>query len=809
MENNQPINNNVAFTDDDHSSFNLVEWIVRFAKYWYLFLFGVAIALSIAWYQNRSWLPKYSSEAKILLQETPSSFSFIQGFGGGRSNNFSQNSENQQVFLRSFDLVSRTIDSLPDFRIDYYTQGHFIKRSQYKQSPIRIEIISLTEDAYKKNFMFSEKDNNTFEISIFNGKEFVDKVAGIYGEPIGHKSFLIKVFKEKPIGTKFKELRFSFRDHESLLGEFVRRLSVSAIEKTSVVLLSLESNDTRRDIDFLNKHSNIFLEDNLDRKNAEAIKTINFINEQIAYLSDSLNRSEANLRSFRIANNIVDYASYSGDLPKRMSAVEQKGKELLARDSYFSYLKNYLTKNIETGAIMSPTTIGITDPALLNLVTQYNTLQMQRAETQPKHPKYEQLTSQMEQVKQYLLELMNSVNSVFNIERDAYNKEVAEIDKLFRDAPEKERRLLNYERNFKINDSYYTFLLQKRSEAQMRKAANTPDNQIIQQARVIRTTNGKDKSNRRLLYLALGLLIPAIFIIIKTLLNFTIRTERDVEKLSSFPLIGSIRHTRHKLDEFVIATKYPNSAFVETLRVIRTKIEIILQRRENLMILISSAESGDGKTYVSANLAGTFALQKKRTLLVDFDLRKPNLSNLINTKSHKKIGFVNYLIGDVPFEEIIETKEEYGFDFMSSGIMPPNPGEFVRDAKFKEFFDKLRTMYDYIIIDTSPLGLVADAYALIPLVDISLLVTRSLKSNKGDFSELTKHLKSDGMKNIYVVLNDVDKKKIGYQNYGYGYGYGYTNKRGSNNYYVTEDFEQDELSIYQRFIKNIKSIFKK
>ena len=811
MEQNQSANS-VAFKDDEQSSFNLMEWIMRFIKYWYLFLFGTLIMLSIAYYQNRSWKAEYYSETKILLQETQSSYSFIQGFSsGGRGGNYSQNSENQKVLLKSYDLIGRTIDSLPDFKVYYYTQGRFITRSIHRKSPIRIEIISLTEDAYYKSYKFSEKNDDEFEISIMKGKDVTGKVTGKYNEPIGYENFLIKVFRESSSDFKIKEVRFRFKNRESLVTEFVSRLSVFAIEKTSIICLSLEGSDTNRDNDFLNKHSKIFLEDNLDKKNSEAVKTIDFINDQINYLSDSLSRSEANLRSFKIANNIVDYESYSGDLPKKMANIEQKGKELLTRDSYFSYLKNYLTKNIETGAIMSPTSIGITDNALLNLVSKYNELQIKRSEMGKKNPSYDIITTQMEQIKQYLFELMNSVNSVYAIEKANYDKEVAEIDKMFRDAPEKERRLLDYERKFKINDSYYTFLLQKRSEAQMRKAANTSDNQIIQLARVISMINGKVKKNRYTMFLVFGLLIPAIFIIIKELLNFTVRTEKDVEKLAPFPFIGLIKHTRHKANELVIATKYPNSAFVETLRVIRTKIEIILQRRENFIIMISSTESGDGKTYVSANLAGTFALQKKRTLLIDFDLRKPNLTYLVNANDRKKPGFVHYLIGDATLDEIIEKNTEFGFDFMSSGVMPPNPGEFVREAKFKEFFDKLHTMYDFIIIDTSPLGLVADAYALIPLVDISLLIVRSLKTNKVEFRNLTKQLHSDGIKNVYIVLNDVDVQKIGYQNYGYaygGYGYGYGTK-GKNNYYVTEDFEKDELSMYQRVIFKIKSIFKK
>jgi capsular exopolysaccharide synthesis family protein len=802
MEN---IQDNFTFKDDEQSSFNFTEWVMRFVGYWYLFIFGVVIALAIAYYQNRSWQATYFSEARILLQENQSSYSFIQGFSGGQRGN-SLNSENQQIFLKSFDLVGKTVDSLPEFKIDYYTQGRFIKRSLYKNSPIKIEIISLVNNAYAQNYIFSEKSDTVFTISVLNGKNIVETIEGKYNEPVGYENFLIKIFRHQGDFGKIKDIRFRFRSRESLLSEFESRLSVYAIEKTSVVCLALTSSDIKRDNDFLNKHLEIFLTDNLDRKNSEAIRTINFINEQIDYLSDSLSRSEANLRSFKMANNIVDYESYAGNLPARMADIEQKGKELAVRDAYFSYLKDYLTKNIETGSIMSPTSIGITETSLLGLVSQYNKLQMERIEIGKKNPKYEILTTQMAQVKQYLFELMNSVDSVFAIDRATYKRETAEIDKIFREAPDKERRLLDYERKFKINDSYYTFLLQKRSEAQMRKAANASDNQIIQQARVMLMTNGKDKKDKYTTFLMLGILIPVIFIVLKELLNFSIKNEKDIEKASPFTLIGSVKHTKHRTDERVIAAKYPNSAFVEALRVIRTKLEIILQRREKFMIMISSTESGDGKTYVSANLAATFALQKKPTLLLDFDLRKPNLTSLVNSQN-KKLGFVNYLIGDATLEEVIERKEEYGFDFISSGIIPPNPGEFVRSSKLLDFFDKLRSMYDFIIIDTSPLGLVADAYAIIPIVDASLLIVRSMKTNKTDFRDLVRHLYSDGAKNIYVVLNDVENQKLGY-GYTSGYSYG-GRKKGGANYYATEYFEEGEQSMYERFIKNIKSIFKK
>ncbi|MDR1543010.1 MAG: polysaccharide biosynthesis tyrosine autokinase [Prevotellaceae bacterium] len=799
-----------VFNEEEQSSFNILEWIFKFLKYWYLFFISATIALAVAYYQNLSWSPHYISESRVLLMETTNSISFMQGFSSQPGGVNSQNNINQQMLLQSHDMISKTIDSMPSLLIDYTVQHRFITKYLYGISPIDIEFIdNLKPVAYSFNYIFTQKKDSSFTIEVLSGKNVVEKVSGRYGEFVGCNAFFAKITPSK---YPYSEpVHFKFLTKEALTNEFVMRLQVSPMEKTSSVLrLNLTSGNIKRDKAFLDRHVQTFLDENLAKKNAEAIRTIDFINDQLLYLADSLSSAEANLRAYRVQNNMYESGQFTSNLAKKMESIEEQGKLLKNRDNYFTYLRDYLTKSINEGGIMSPTTLGISDGSLLRLVTEYNALQTKRTEIGVKNPHYASITSQMEQIKGYLFELINSVNSVYEIDRKTYKKEVNEISETLRTAPDKERKLLDLERKFNINDSYYTFLLQKRSEAQMRKAANSPDNSILQKARVSNIINGGDKKEKITMYLIIGLLIPVAFVLLKELLNFKIRTEKDVEKLSQIPLIGSIRHTRHNIDEKIIAAKYPNSIFVETLRVIRTKIELILGRRENFIILISSAESGDGKTYISANLAGTFALQKKRTLLIDFDLRRPSMTQQLENNS--KLGFVNYIIGDIMLNEAIVHYKEYGFDFLSAGVTPPNPGEFVRSGKITELFNTLRGMYDYIIIDTSPLGLVADAYAIMPLCDIILIVCRSMKTNKANFKDLAKRLFIDGIKNVYTVLNDFDKGKLGYANSGYGkYGYSYTSSyyQRSENYYVQADFEKEELTHFQKLTEKIMEFVRK
>jgi len=198
--------------------------------------------------------------------------------------------------------------------------------------------------------------------------------------------------------------------------------------------------------------------------------------------------------------------------------------------------------------------------------------------------------------------------------------------------------------------------------------------------------------------------------------------------------------------------------------------------------MVTSAESGDGKTYFAANFAGVYSLISKKTLLIDLDFRKPSVAALLH--KHNK-GLVNHLVGDITLDEAIIKDETIGFDVLLSGVTPPNPGELIRSEKLKNIITELKTRYDYIVIDTSPLGLVADAYSLSRLVDITLIVVRSGKTNKTFFKRFVAQVKADKIPNVYLILNDIDEKQMG--SYGYGYGYG-----NNSSYYVQTDFEENK-----------------
>ncbi len=770
---------------EEESNFNILEWLFRFLRYWYLFVIALIVAFGLAYLKNRSWMPRYYTEGKILIESSSSysAYNFMQGFGAGTDY---VNTNNQLLILGSYDLINRTLQDLP-FGVDFYTRGRFKTHSLYGREPITIDLKHADAQLYGREFRFIPIDEKNFEIVLedeFSKELFPNfKIKGQYGVPF--ENFLMFATIDKlylPVDNV--EFLFRFRNIYSLEEEFASRLQLSYIgEMSSVVSVALTGNIVERDCDFINALCEEFLEANLEEKNEEAIRTIDFINEQLACIFDSLQSSENQLRKYRSENNMVDVNSYASTILSKLSSLDIQRSELTLKEAYFDELANYLEKGVVNESLVAPSSIGISDPVLLDLVSKFNELQQKRSDLGEKNPNYERYSKRMEEVRSTMLEVLGNVRKVYDMERAAFEKEYEFVMKDLQGLPEKELAMVNFERSYKINDNYYTFLLQKQSEAQIRKASNVPDNKILQKARAnFSPVNMADKTKVYLLFVVIGLLIPAAFVVIKELLNTTIRGENDILNITKLPILGTIRHIDSQNNK-IQSVQNSRSLFAEGFRVIRSRIEFLVQRKTNVSVLVTSAESGDGKTHFVANLAGIYSLISDKVILVDVDIRNPKLSEKLGYKDAK--GLVHVLIGQATLDEvIIKDDAELGFHFLPAGVVPPNPAELIGSESMSNLLLELAQIYDYRIFDTSPLGLVADAYPLARNVDVNLLITRAFKSDKGFFKNFIEQIQQDNIDNVYVVLNGLKVPKVGkYGKYGHYGRYGYGKYSYGNSYY--------------------------
>ena len=757
--------------DDEDSSmnFNPVEWLFTFLHYWYLFVIALAIALGLAMLKNRRWIPTYYSQGTIVIKESGtyggSASALMSGFGVDAGY---KNVNNQMIMLGSYDLMSRVVDSLPFLNVEYITQGRFKTRQLYRQTPILVEATRIDPRAYGLLFQVNFENDGVLRIAS-TSEDIPLELRTHYGEAVSSTLFDITIWPTELMVNSGK-IYFRFRSHESLVDEFMSRLQLSFVTEGSTVLaLSLVSETPQRDCEFIDELAKIYLLQNLEQKNEVAENSIRFINEQLDNLQSSLQVSEGAMTDFRQENKFVDVNSYAGQLMGRIAAYDQQAMELRLRETYFDYLIKYIHDNIEKDAVIAPTTMGVNEPMLMSLVQQLNDLRIQRGELTEKNVYYAKYTKDIENVKTAIEEIVTSMRASLEIEKADLANRYNEVERSIKQLPQKELQMVAIERNYRIDDNYYTFFLQKRAEAEIQKASNTPDNSIMDKARTTAIMNAKAKSKTTSTYLIIGFLIPLVLIILSELLNNKIRSPKDVVKLKMFRLIGTLRHAKNQNPTLVRAS--PRSSYAEMLRAIRTRIEFVLRRKDKMVICVTSTESGDGKTFLSTNLAALYAMTGKKVLLMDLDLRKPNIHTKLGVEN--SVGVSNFLIGDCDEEDIYVRNTPFGFDFIRAGTIPPNPGELAHSDKLAETIKKLRDIYDYIIMDTSPIGLVPDAYAIIEQSDMCLYVIRCMQTNKSFCKQTLEQMQEvvENPEKIQIVLSDIPTE--GRHSYGSGYGYGY------------------------------------
>ena len=787
--------------DENEVKFNPLEWLFTFLHYWYLFVIALVIALGLAMLKNRRWIPTYYSQGTIVIKESGtyggSASALMSGFGVDAGY---KNVNNQMIMLGSYDLMSRVVDSLPFLNVEYITQGRFKTRQLYRQTPIVVETTRMEPRAYDIMYQVTFYGDGSLHISSTN-EGLPLEIDTHYGETINCPYFSGVILPTEQMINSGK-IYFRFRTHESLVDEFMSRLQLSFVTEGSTVLaLSLVSETPQRDCEFLDELAKIYLLQNLEQKNEVAENSIRFINEQLDNLQASLQVSEGAMTDFRQENKFVDVNSYAGQLMSRIAEYEQLQMALRLRETYFDYLIKYIHDNIEKDAVIAPTTMGVDEPMLVGLVQQLNDLRIQRGELTEKNIYYAKYTKDIENVKTAIEEVVTSMRASLEIEKEDLQGRYKDVERSIKSLPEKELQMVAIERNYRIDDNYYTFFLQKRAEAEIQKASNTPDNSIMDKARTTAIMNSKAKKKTTSTYLIIGFLIPFVLIVLSEILNNKIRAPKDVLKLKLFRLIGTLRHAKSQNPTLVRAS--PRSSYAEMLRAIRTRVEFILRRKTKMVVCVTSTESGDGKTFLSTNLAALYAMTGKKTILIDLDLRKPNIHTKLGLEGGN--GMSNYLIGDCELSDALVKDTPFGFDLLRAGTIPPNPGELVHSDKLTKLMEDLRKEYDFVVIDTSPIGLVPDAYAIIEHSDICLYVIRCMQTNKSFCKQTLEQMTEvvESPEKIQIVLSDIPTEGRhsygsgygygygGYGGYGYGhfgyggyggYGYGYGNSKGSKRY---------------------------
>jgi tyrosine-protein kinase Etk/Wzc len=784
-------NHNTPLKSDANPAFFLdyKKIIADAIRFWWLFLITVSLALITVYIMHRYYRqPVYRATLTLLMEqrgsENPQS-SMMEGFGlstGMRS------IDNQIAIMRSWQIMRQTISEV-DFHISYIKTGRVKNTELYGNLPFTVHFDSLSPQLLNTSIFITYLNSDEFRLNIDTESGATYNYSkNTPGQSTGRISFSETFRFNEWITTPWIKIRienhdlsrheerahfFQFNNPDMLASQFQSSFTAGrSNDQTSIVRLSLTGHNTAKNIRFLNKLADVFIRSNLDNKNEIATNTIRFIEDQLIIISDSLTTKGNELSNFRTSHQIQSVSAQANMLFTRLEKLaEEKSKMLLTR-RYYNYLTTYFSSDTVFAGPLAPAIYPISNGNVTSHINDLMEMNMERQVLDFSHnPYYKELENKMEVARITLLKVIESQVAVIDDEVRRIDQQREETTNELYRLPEMERQLFGIERQFNLNNEVYTFLLRKRSEAQIQKASTTPDHSILETARSagqISPTIGNDRQKA----LIAGFLIPIFFLLIRQLLNNRINGSEDVERITRLPIIGHVIHSEKPYSNVV--ANYPKSVITETFRRIRSRLEYLTGDKEHPIIAVSSSMPGEGKTFCALNLATVFAISGKKTLLVGFDMRKPGLNKLLNLNG--KAGLSSYLIGKSELSEVIQASEIENLFILPSGGIPPNPSELIGSEKTHTLFEELKKQYDIILLDTPPMGVVADGYLLARHADTIVFLTRQGFTIRDAFAHTIKQMNDEGIKNVGILINDIEIKKgiLNYNyNYGYGYGYGY------------------------------------
>lgn len=783
---------NINLQEEDDFK-KITELIVRNYK---LFIAGIIVALGLAYIINRFSIPVYKISSSVLIKEDTkqSGSRDVNDYLNSDLFRINQNFQNELWVLKSFPVIEQTVKNL-DLSVSYYRKKGFQYLDAYKNAPFHIVLQRNHVQPINVRFYISFLNNEYFQLSAESGKTSFynfenDEIEfkkdswsflknGKLGELIESSDLAFTVESNSTKKVPDKEASsygFEITDIPSLITRLEKVFEFNSIDKSATVVeISFKSESLIKGIDLVNELMRVSSMQNLDRKNHLATITIDYIEKQLSEISDSLSKTENNLQSFRSSNQLLNITEQANSISVQYTDLQNQLAELVSRKKYYDYVSGYLSKNDNFSNMIVPASIGIPDPLLNSLMSELIAAQAQQSNliknSQEKNPLVQKLEIQIENIKKTISENISAAGRTASIAIDEMNKRIKKTENEISRLPATQRQLGNIERKYRLNDAIYNYMLEKHAEAKITKASNLPNDIIIEPARMVGLEPiSPNKKTNYLIAWFLGLALPFGYLMIRSALNNKVGTQDDVERLTEVPVLGKILHNKYKTNNVMF--EFPKSNIAESYRALRTNLDFYVRGGQKKVIMVTSSMEGEGKSFIALNIAMSYAQLGRRTILLDFDMRKRKI--IFDGQEEPKEGLSSFLINSANLQDIIIKSPHDNLDYILSGVVPPNPTELMALDKTEKLITQLKNDYDYIVIDTTPLAQVTDAYLLINHAEVKVMVARYNYTIKKVFSLVMKDLSQKNIDHVCIVLND---NRFNRDQYGYGYGYNKTEQR--------------------------------
>lgn len=799
---------------ENYSKFDFKGFIHRILGYWYWFVICWIIAFFIAYQTNVRKQKVFALDTTIAVKEENNPFftsntSLVFNWGGT-----SDQVQNIMTTIRSRTHNEMVVENL-EFYVDYLQQGKYHMEDKYGTIPFYFQIDKSKGQLAEKLIEVKILPDNQLEISV----DLIDQnqaTVHIYQNhttesvAVSPKKYVYKVATGTKIQTPFLNGTFwmfpersanvgssyfiRFNSLDGTVGSY-RRIKVETdVKAGSVIRISLDGNNKKRIVDYLNATVRVLMKRQLDRKNQFANNTINFIDSTLAAIDSTLKENQQELKDFTRSKNILEIENGGSQISSKLLQYETEKEMANRKLAYYNNLKSYLnSRTTDFSKLPVPAVAGIDDPNIVTNVSKLISLSSDKTEmayTRKNKLLFEGIDNEIESLKKIVLENIQSAKASITYDLNLAQANINQLESSIKKLPEDQQEYLKITRKYNLNDNIFTTFLAKRNEANIVKAANLSDIHFIDSAKDTGGGQiGPDTNINYVLALIFGGLTPIIFIFLFYFIDTSILKLEDITNLTQIPIIGvvGIKNTESNLSVF----EKPKSALSESFRAVRSSLQFLYKKQNKdgaKTLMLTSTISGEGKTFCSLNIATVFALSDRKTIVVGLDLRKPKIFNDFDINN--ETGVVNYLIGQKTLTEVIQSTKIPNLDVITSGPIPPNPSELLLSETLGEMIHELKQKYDYIILDTPPVGLVTDAMELTTYADVILYVIRQKTTKKEMVTLLNNRVKRGEMHNVSILFNGFETKAkygYGYGNYsGYGYGYGYGYGANKNGYHEND-----------------------
>ncbi|GAB3512638.1 polysaccharide biosynthesis tyrosine autokinase [Spirosoma knui] len=741
---------------------NLRAMLMRYVRNWPWFVLSLLVAAGAAYVYLLYQSPVYNVKASLLIKDEKKG---ITGESLMKEMDLFSSSkvvENEMEILKSFTLMDRVVNSL-GLDVHYYHPTSTVKKEIYAESPIRLLVEKPSPDVYETELEFSFVDYKTVSL---NGQTYPvnQSIQTPYGQ--------LRIFARKPLNAKMEPVVVAVSDHAGTVEDYLTKLKVEPTAKQSTVLvMNLEEAVPDKGEAILNQLIQEYNKEAIVDKNKEASNTLSFIEDRLGLISGELSSVEKQVELYKSTQGITDLGvqaqTFLSTVKENDTQLNEVNIRLSALEDVARYVQN---QSGEKG--VAPATLGFSDPILTGLLTKAAELEMKREEVSrtmsPNNPLLQSLNSQLKTMKASISENIQTMRQQLTSSRNQLLANNQRIEGMIRTVPGKERALLNITRQQVIKNGLYTYLLQKREETALSAASTVSDSRTVDVAR----TSSKPVKPVKLMIFALfaaaGIFFPIGLITAKDALNNRILRRSDVEEATQVPILGEIVKSKQVSADNLVFKPRMQSVIGEQIRALRTNLQFLRSDPEKSQVLLfTSSISGEGKSFISLNLGASLALVDRTTVILEMDMRKPKLHKSLHMEN--RAGLSNYLIGEATIDELLRPILGYeNYYIITAGPLPPNPSELLSSPRLAQLFDELKARFDYVLVDSPPVGLVTDSQLIAPFADATMFLVRHDHTPKNSIKMVDVLYKEHRFQKLSIILNGVGEGESYYYNYGYG-----------------------------------------